>query len=94
MVESATGDGLKLAVPAGGHLEDHEINSFWAPVSRRRRPDGSVAIFPHFVLDRGKPGALAIDSSGRRFVNEATTYHLFGEALFAALARHPGVLAT
>ncbi len=90
VVESATGDGLRLAEAAGGHLAEHDANSFWAPVSRRRRADGSVAVFPHFVLDRGKPGVLAVDPEGRRFVNEATTYHLFGEALFAALGRHPG----
>ena len=42
------------------------------------------------MLDRGKPGILAVDSGGRRFVNEATTYHLFGEALFAALQKSEG----
>ncbi len=89
VVESATGDGLRLAGAAGGRLARHDSNSFWAPVSRRRRPDGSTAVFPHFVLDRGKPGVLAVDASGQRFVNEATTYHLFGEALLAALRRHP-----
>jgi succinate dehydrogenase/fumarate reductase flavoprotein subunit len=85
VVDSATGDGFHLAERVGGHLAEHDSNSFWAPVSRRRRADGSIAVFPHFVLDRGKPGALAIDPAGRRFVNEATTYHLFGEALFATL---------
>ena len=89
VVESATGDGFHLAERIGGHLAEHDSNSFWAPVSRRRRADGSIAVFPHFVLDRGKPGALAIDPAGRRFVNEATTYHLFGEALFATLRRFP-----
>jgi succinate dehydrogenase/fumarate reductase flavoprotein subunit len=89
VVESATGDGLHLAERVGGHLAEHDSNSFWAPVSRRRRADGSMAVFPHFVLDRGKPGALAIDPTGRRFVNEATPYHLFGEALFATLRRFP-----
>lgn len=91
VVESASGDGLELAEPVGGRLGSlHESNSFWAPVSRRRRADGSTAVFPHFVLDRGKPGAIAVDASGRRFVNEATTYHLFGEALFAVHRNFPG----
>jgi succinate dehydrogenase/fumarate reductase flavoprotein subunit len=91
VVESATGDGLTLARQVGGHLgAEHDSNSFWAPVSRRRRADGSTAVFPHFVLDRGKPGVLAVDPAGQRFVNEATTYHLFGEALFAALRGFPG----
>ena len=52
--------------------------------------DGSWAVFPHFVFDRGKPGVLAVDPAGRRFVNEATTYHLFGEALFATLGDFTG----
>ena len=89
VVESATGDGLLLAERVGGHLAEHDSNSFWAPVSHRQRADGSMAVFPHFVLDRGKPGTLAIDPAGRRFVNEATSYHLFGEALFATLCRFP-----
>ena len=90
VVDSATGDGLRLAGPEGGHLApEHDQNSFWAPVSRRRRRDGTMAVFPHFVLDRGKPGIIAVDPGGQRFVNEATTYHLFGEALFAALEHHP-----
>jgi succinate dehydrogenase/fumarate reductase flavoprotein subunit len=91
VVSSATGDGLALAEPAGGHLgAPHDSNGFWSPVSHRRRSDGSTAVFPHFVLDRGKPGALAVDAGGNRFVSEATTYHLFGEALFAAHEEFPG----
>lgn len=86
VVESATGDGLTLAGTIGGHLApEHDSNGFWAPMSRRLRPDGSMAVFPHFLLDRGKPGILAVDPAGRRFVNEATTYQLFGEALAATL---------
>ena len=86
VLESAAGDGLALAEKVGGRLcPEHESNSFWAPVSSRRRVDGSTAVFPHFVLDRGKPGILAVDPTGNRFVNEATTYHLFGEAMFSAL---------
>ncbi|MEZ5658030.1 MAG: FAD-dependent oxidoreductase [Burkholderiaceae bacterium] len=90
LVETATGDGLHLAEAIGGHLRTHRTNTFWAPVSQRRRRDGSMAVFPHFVLDRGKPGVLAIDPAGKRFVNEAWPYHLFGQAICAALARHGG----
>jgi succinate dehydrogenase/fumarate reductase flavoprotein subunit len=91
VIDSATGDGLMLAEQVGGRLApEHDSNSFWAPVSHRRRADGSIAVFPHFLLDRGKPGILAVDPAGRRFVNEATSYHLFGEALFATQQKFEG----
>ena len=48
-------------------------------------------MFPHFVLDRGKPGLIAVDSSGRRFVNEAIPYHRFGQAIYAAHAIRPTI---
>ncbi|MFN3546614.1 MAG: FAD-dependent oxidoreductase [Mesorhizobium sp.] len=57
---------------------------FWAPCSHRRRKDGSMAVFPHFVFDRSKPGIISVGRDGRRFVNESTSYHLFGAAQFAA----------
>lgn len=89
VAESVTGDGLALAAPFGGHLgSQRSSNSFWAPVSLRARADGSTAVFPHLVLDRGKPGLIAVNPVGIRFVSEATSYHLFVEAMFAELERH------
>ena len=60
--------------------------AFWAPVSRRPRADGSQAVFPHFVMDRAKPGVLAVNQAGQRFVNESTSYHLFALAMQAVNA--------
>ena len=57
---------------------------FWAPVSRRRRKDGSMAVFPHFVLDRSKPGIFSVGRDGRRFVNESRSYHEFVAAMYGA----------
>jgi succinate dehydrogenase/fumarate reductase flavoprotein subunit len=92
LVESVTGDGVTLGQQVGGRLgTDHANNSFWAPVSIRARADGSTAVFPHFVLDRGKPGLIAVSSEGRRFVNEATTYQRFAEAMYAAHAHTPTI---
>jgi succinate dehydrogenase/fumarate reductase flavoprotein subunit len=84
VAEGATGDGFALAAKTGGHLGvNHANNAFWTPVSVRKRRDGSTAVFPHLVLDRGKPGIIAVDAKGRRFVSEATNYHAFVEAMMA-----------
>jgi succinate dehydrogenase/fumarate reductase flavoprotein subunit len=37
-------------------------------------------VFPHFV-DRSKPGVIAVTRSGRRFTNEANSYHDFCQAM-------------
>jgi succinate dehydrogenase/fumarate reductase flavoprotein subunit len=42
-----------------------------------RRADGSQGVFPHTVTDRAKPGIIAVNASGKRFVNEALSYHEF-----------------
>ena len=52
-------------------------------------PDGSTAVFPHFVLDRSKPGTVCVDQTGRRFVNEFSSYHCFARAMFEANRTRP-----
>ena len=77
-----TGEAQDLARAIGAHYADGAMShAFWAPVSTRMRADGSRAVFPHFVMDRGKPGIITVDQSGRRFVNESTSYHLFALAM-------------
>ena len=67
--------------------------AFWAPVSMRQRADGSTAVFPHFVLDRAKPGMITVNQAGERFVNESTSYHLFGQAMQQAHRASPAIPA-
>ena len=86
VADGAQGDGIALAEQVGGRLRSGPSNGFWSPVSVRRRRDGSIAVFPHLVLDRGKPGLVAVDPQGRRFVSEAVDYHRFAEAMLTALA--------
>ncbi|MBI3512595.1 MAG: FAD-dependent oxidoreductase, partial [Proteobacteria bacterium] len=74
----ATGDGLALAEAVGAALDDDPAHAgLWTPVSVTRRRDGSEAVYPHILLDRAKPGLIAVDGAGRRFVNEADSYHDF-----------------
>ena len=68
-------------------------HAFWAPVSMRRRPDGSTAVFPHFVMDRAKPGMITVNARGERFLNESTSYHLFGLAMQKAHQTSPSIPA-
>ena len=87
-----TGKAQDLALQAGGQLGSGGLShAFWAPVSTRQRADGSTAVFPHFVMDRGKPGMLTVDSQGQRYLNESTSYHLFGIAMQAHHATTPSV---
>ena len=36
------------------------------------------------MLDRAKPGLIAVDAAGKRFVNEGVSYHDFTRAMFRA----------
>lgn len=70
------GDGLTLALRAGAVLGSGLGSpAIFTPASRRTRRDGRESVYPHFAFDRCKPGALLVDQSGRRFVNEAESYH-------------------
>lgn len=81
--ESNSGDGLALGEAAGGRVaDDLAAAGAWAPVSLVPGRDGPRP-FPHLV-ERAKPGFIAVDAGGRRFVNEADSYHDFMAALFRA----------
>jgi len=78
------GDGLRLAQSVGGtFLEDVHQPAAWTPASLVPQADGSLVPFPHF-FDRGKPGYISVDRRGRRFVNEARSYHVYVPAMLEA----------
>jgi len=90
-----TGDGIRLAENVGAVLSPDTLDAgAWAPVSlvpqkneplnesSVESPAQSPAAFPH-LIERGKPGLIAVDAQGERFVNEAGNYHSFMRALFA-----------
>ena len=74
---SNTGDGIRLAREVGGRFDVSAANgAAWAPVSLLPQAEGPPVPFPHFI-DRGKPGVIVVDRRGRRFANEALSYHDF-----------------
>jgi succinate dehydrogenase/fumarate reductase flavoprotein subunit len=74
----AQGDGMRIARAVGAAVEDdHEQPVFWTPVSRTAWLKGGRGAYPHLALDRSKPGLIAVNAAGRRFVDEAVSYHDF-----------------
>jgi succinate dehydrogenase/fumarate reductase flavoprotein subunit len=76
-----TGDGVKMAEQAGGSCEIRFPSAAaWMPVSKVPTGDGQFGLFPHLV-DRYKPGVIAVNRRGKRFTNESNSYHDTGMAM-------------
>ena len=89
-----TGDGLRLGESVGAVVKDDLPHAAaWVPISRPVKPDGTLGTFPHFV-DRSKPGVIAVTRSGKRFVNEANSYHDFCQAMFARCTEEEGEICS
>jgi succinate dehydrogenase/fumarate reductase flavoprotein subunit len=81
------GGGMSLALSVNAVIGQGNLNDFsCTPVSVVTRHDNTKAIYPHLVLDRQKPGIIAVNSKGVRFANEADSYHDFVESLQRANA--------
>lgn len=79
-----TGDGLRLGESVGGWVDPTIPNAAaWCPTSVVQRKEGTQGVMPHFI-DRAKPGVIAVTTKGRRFTNEALSYHDFIQALVKA----------
>ncbi|WP_076999810.1 FAD-dependent oxidoreductase [Variovorax sp. KK3] len=73
-----TGDGLRLAESVGGQVARELPNAgAWIPVSQVPRKGGGTGVFPH-LIDRYKPGVIAVNRQGLRFANESDSYHDVG----------------
>ena len=89
-----SGDGVVLGEKRGAALTpENGTSGLWTPASLTPRADGSHGLFPHFMLDRAKPGLIAVNAAGRRFVNEACSYHDFVLAMFESNAQAPTIPA-
>ncbi|GGC83309.1 dehydrogenase [Tersicoccus solisilvae] len=84
------GDAARMAMAAGGHIDDgvSSVGS-WAPVTVFRYRDGRRRLFPH-LRAIGLPGLVAVDRHGKRFGNEALSYHDFGGTMIAHDADEDG----
>ncbi len=88
-----TGGGISSARAVGAATGESGGNpAFWFPVSVLRE-NGKETVFPHIILDRAKPGLIAVNSAGLRFTNEANSYHDFVEGMFRSHASTPSVPA-
>lgn len=78
------GDALMAAQGVGATLERHASDFLWQPVSRVPDEQGGWRLFPHLYLDRAKPGLIAVNAAGTRFVNEGASYHHFVEGMLGS----------
>lgn len=78
------GDGLLMAIEAGAQLANMQ-NAYWMQSVLEFKPQHRNAK-PNYLLgsdERARPGAILVNSSGKRFVNEAANYNALGKSLHA-----------
>ena len=76
-----TGDGLLAALDAGADT-DALNEAWWTPSVAIPSPTSPNNTRNHGVFfERGLPHSLCVNQLGVRFVNEACSYHRFGEAM-------------
>ena len=90
--DSNTGDGILAAERARGEIARDLLSpALWMPSSVMRQSDGELSVFPHIMLDRAKPGLIAVNGAGHRFVNEANSYHDFVAGMLRSQFTTPSI---
>lgn len=77
-----TGASAVMAINAGGQISNDVFTpGSWAPVTEfKQLRDDRQRLFPH-LRQIGLPGMITVDREGKRFGNEALSYHDFGRQL-------------
>lgn len=76
------GSSARMALAVGGEISQ-KVSSVasWAPVTVfKALSNGTQRLFPH-LRQIGLPGMITVDRHGKRFGNEALSYHDFGGAM-------------
>jgi succinate dehydrogenase/fumarate reductase flavoprotein subunit len=77
----AHGDGLRLAMGEGAALGNMS-EAWWCPaISIPGETIDGAPMFRLILTERARAGSLIVDSTGRRFANEAQNYNDLGRAL-------------
>jgi len=81
--EGNSGQGIRCARSIGADIEADVMSpAYWSPASVLNSKKGEKVVWIHGHMDRGKPGIIAVNSEGHRFVNEADSYHDFVMAMY------------
>ncbi|HSV79423.1 MAG TPA: FAD-dependent oxidoreductase [Ramlibacter sp.] len=82
--EANVGDGINAGRRIGAVVDTDMVGpGLWQPSSQLVHEDGTEETILYGYLDRGRPGVIAVDTSGRRFVNESNSYHDIGAAMLS-----------
>ena len=68
-----TGDAIRAGMAIGGRTDLMDA-AWWAPAYRFEGEDRSYPMF----MERALPGSMIVDGDGRRYMNEAASYHSNG----------------
>lgn len=88
------GSSARMAMAVGGHIND-DVSSpgSWAPVTVFKGiVSRATRLFPH-LRQIGLPGMITVDRHGKRFGNEALSYHDFGRQMLDHMADEESVVA-
>lgn len=89
--EANVGDGINAAREVGAAV-DTRLSSLanWTPASVVKEKDGRTVPVMYGYLSRGRPGMIAVNPQGQRFVNESNSYNDIVTALFRDSAGRGG----